>query len=135
MNVSKSQGVLDIEISAFERECNVIFPSAYREFLRKYGISGVMKGADYEFHKLHDVKEWSDELICENGVDISWLGSFFVFAIHQGYQIFLFQLGVGDDPIVYSYTEGDKGISSVGMRFSEFVAAYIREESTPKTRS
>jgi hypothetical protein len=43
--------------------------------------------------------------------------------MHQGYFFEYFVIDGSDDPIVYSYMEGDKDVKSSARRLSEWVAS------------
>lgn len=129
MTKLRKLGVSEEAINQLEESLGFRLPLAYRRFLLEFGVSGTFVGTRYEFRFLEEMQREAADLLLENGMEESLLDDYFVFAIHQGYQISCFRKVCSDDPDVYIYTEGDEGVTSMGVIFSVLVEKLRSEES------
>jgi len=93
-------------------------PNSYIEFMKMAGNGiGFLRGSDYTFCNIGKLKIWAIELLEEDNSKETLTDNDFVFFMHQGYQFVFFKLDEGNNPPVYSYTEGDNS-------FTEYKSIY-----------
>lgn len=95
-----------LEVDLFEQKSGITFPKSYRDFLLLMGKGAgkFLVGSDIFFDEIGDLQEAGRILLEENNLP-AFDPNLFVFWMHQGYQMMLFDLNSGDDPIVYYYNE------------------------------
>jgi SMI1/KNR4 family protein SUKH-1 len=105
-------------------------PSAYRHFLTRAGRGAghFLQGTTAFFPGLGEFREELTQLVAGSTRAWSLLPSDVVIADHQGY-IFYFLRGEGDDPPVFAYREGEPLPTRVGLSFSDWLCATIRDEA------
>lgn len=126
--VLKSRGVGligcdDEEISKLEQFFEIKLPAAYIEFLSLMGkYSGPLNvGTDCFYEDLFELRELAEELLVENSIEYALSPYSFVFEMHQGYQFLFFESNQGDNPAVFSFSEGsDLGVHLVFDTYSEY---------------
>ena len=101
------KSVSPMEIENIERKYEVRLPSVYRDFLDLMGKSAgnYMLGSSVFYDELFSLKQGVEELVEENNLE-PIPASAFIFWMHQGYQAAFFNIGEGDNPPVYYFTEG-----------------------------
>lgn len=96
------------EISSFELKYNITLPQIYKSFLLTIGkgAGNYMMGS---FAFFDDLPLWEStkELIEENNLP-PLPPDAFPFWMHQGYMAAWFKVTEGDNPPVYSFTEGNQ---------------------------
>lgn len=125
----KKLGASEKDVSAVEAVVGFRLPIIYRQFLLEFGVSGTFVGTKYECSCLVEMQKEARELLVENGIDPLILDGYFVFSIHQGYQISCFRKADSDDPEVFCYTEGDESIIGMRVSFSNLIEQLKMEES------
>lgn len=98
------------KIQSIEKEYSVQLPLEYKTFLKLMGngAGSFMLGSSVFFNELFDLRSGAIELCEENNIPII-PNSAFVFWMHQGYQAAYFNIGEGDNPPVYYFSEGKVG--------------------------
>ena len=98
------------KITQLEMFYKVSLPGVYKQFLKLMGNgAGVyMQGSSVFFDEIYSLKQWAEELISDNNFR-SLPQHAFVFWMHQGYQLAYFNIGEGEDPPVYYFSEGKGG--------------------------
>ncbi|TDC63718.1 SMI1/KNR4 family protein [Micromonospora sp. KC207] len=98
-------------------------PSRYVEFLRLMGkaAGALLVGTDAFYPGILGLKRDGLELVTGSGLDGLVPSDVIVFAMHQGYQVYWMSSELSDDPPVYMYQEGDKGVSREWKSFTDFL--------------
>ncbi|GGM29598.1 MULTISPECIES: SMI1/KNR4 family protein [Micromonospora] len=98
-------------------------PGRYVEFLQVMGRKAgrLLAGTDAFYLDILGLKQEASDVLAENSVgDLIQDGSV-VFAMHQGCQVYWLPGSALDDPPVFMYQEGDRGVSKVWGSFTEFL--------------
>lgn len=119
-------GCTTVEIEEIARVQHVPLPAGYREFLLLAGRSAgkLMKGSDWKYPFLLEIKKECQELVVDNGNSPDFLDGAVVFMMHQGYMFYYFPAEhVGEaDPLVWMYVEGEENLPGpADGRFSNFL--------------
>lgn len=96
-------------------------PESYIQFMAVAGngIEEFLRGSDFEYKRLDDMREAAEQLLREGG--LKPLGtSDHVFSMHQGYQFYFFHNGG-----VYYFIEGADNIEKRHDSFEEFFDAIL----------
>ena len=119
----------DLEIIQFEQQKGITLPSNYKDFLKimGHGAGKFLRGSDCFYQHLPQIQEWAKQLLVENDFPEALPEDTFVFFMHQGYQFSFFRLSQGDNPLTYSYCEGQQEPYLVKSHdtFSDFLAVEI----------
>ncbi|HVJ84074.1 MAG TPA: SMI1/KNR4 family protein [Caulifigura sp.] len=112
------------EIDSLESALGHPLPVAYRAYLRVCGTHPPkhLIGSDCVIGCLVDNNKAAMELLADNGINKPD-APMVTFLMHQGYFFEYFLIDESDDPLVYSYMEGDKNIKPSVRHFSEWVGA------------
>jgi hypothetical protein len=106
-------------------------PKLYYDFLILMGKRPypLMVGTDWSYKHLLEIKEWSIELIQEEGEDPSLLDDALVIAMHQGYMMYYipFISMVSEDPPVWVYVEKEAP-KMIALTFREFLLQVVDME-------
>ncbi len=102
-------GCTDDEIADIETFAGGKLPASFRAFLQVMGKEGNWYTAtvQYVWPGLKTNRKWANEIIQENESDYQLSPNAFVFSCLNGYFSF-FILDEGDDPLVYTFSEGSK---------------------------
>lgn len=117
-------GCSEKEILEIEFFFNVKLPVLYKKFLSKMGHNAgdFLSGTDAFYNNIFSIREWAKELLIECNEPFELKDNYFIFAIHQGYQFWFFDIEDDKyDPPIYYYFEGDKSYFKKYDRFSEFL--------------
>ncbi|AUC16432.1 hypothetical protein BTO06_15295 [Tenacibaculum sp. SZ-18] len=109
----------------YEAKKNISFPIVYIDFFSKYQkkLPHGLVGTDV-FNGVEDLNLWAKELLNENNVKDFLREDDFVFMMHQGYMFWYFKISGDENPMVYSYFEGDLKPKDRG-KLKYFLAEYI----------
>jgi hypothetical protein len=117
------------EVRILEKAIQLTLPEAYKEYLLTMGkYSGRMNaGTDCFYDNIFDLKGPAKDLLVLNKVDFELPPDAFVFSMHQGYEFDFFRTSEGDNPAVFSFSEGnlDKGVFKSADSFSEFLSLVV----------
>jgi hypothetical protein len=101
-------------------------PAEYVCFLQRIGCGAgpYLRGTDTFYPRIITIgiRAAATDLFRENDTGIQLSPDAFVFAMHQGYQVFWFPSVMDDDPKVIMYQEGDKGSSREWDSFSTYLS-------------
>lgn len=117
-------GVSDEELREFaEDQAITSIPGRYAEFLKAMGRAAgpLLVGTDAFYPDIIGLKRDGLELLADSGVAGLASSDVIVIAMHQGYQVYWMADVSTDDPPVYMYQEGDKGISKKWDSLTEFL--------------
>ncbi|WP_412742821.1 SMI1/KNR4 family protein [Krasilnikovia sp. MM14-A1004] len=117
-------GISAAEIDEVAEDQSVAsMPSRYVEFLRVMGRTAgpLLVGTDAFYPDILGIKRDGLELLTDNSVSGFAPTSAIFFAMHQGYQVYWMPSSLSDDPPVYMYQEGDKGVTREWRSFTEFL--------------
>jgi hypothetical protein len=117
-------GISAAEIGEVAEDQSVAsMPGRYVEFLRVMGRAAgpLLVGTDAFYPDILGIKRDGLELLNDNGVSGFAPTNAIVFAMHQGYQVYWMPNSLSDDPPVYMYQEGDKGVTREWKSFTEFL--------------
>ena len=122
------RGLAPDELDRIEADQGVKVPDQYRRFLEVAGAGAgsLWKGSDAFYPAVLGIKNAAEELLIESGNPFELDADALVIIMHQGYQFF-FLLGVGEDPPVFAYVEGEPGPERVAPSFSVFLRRAILE--------
>ena len=95
------------QIAEIESKFDCRLPKIYKAFLSRFGNGAgrFFLGSDVFYPSVLELRDWASELLVDDG-EIMLNDESFVFAMHQGYQFFFFNLDQNDDPEVHYYMEG-----------------------------
>ena len=115
----------DDEIKKLESYYDILLPDAYKQFLKLMGKGSLnyMKGTDYTYNWLFEMKEGANEILLESNMKELAIETF-VFWMHQGYQFCYFYLDSRiKNPAVYYYNEcySSLGIIKVTDALTDFL--------------
>ncbi|MCC8379288.1 SMI1/KNR4 family protein [Xenorhabdus sp. PB30.3] len=118
------QGCDAKQLSELESKYGAL-PESYKLFLSLMGIDAgdFQIGTSISFDELDDINEGVIELMYENMITPP--ENMFAFLLHQGYSSLFFVDRTQQDPIVYSYTEGNP-IKKTEYTFSEYILEEIK---------
>jgi hypothetical protein len=106
-------------------------PAEYVCYLRRIGKGAgpYLRGTDTFYPRIImiGIRSSARDLFRESGSQIQLAPDSFVFAMHQGYQVFWFPTVMDDDPKVMMYQEGDKAPCREWDRFSGYLNSMIKE--------
>jgi hypothetical protein len=113
------------EVQILEEYLHCSLPQAYREYLLSMGkYSGrINAGTDCFYSDLFNLKPAAIELLATKKVEKNLPSDAVVFSMHQGYEFDFFRRSEGDNPPVYSYSEGDvtaNGFRRTSDSFTEY---------------
>lgn len=111
------------EIVDLEKELEVFFPEAYREFLLWMGkdTGKFLIGSEVTYQHLAKIQGWANEVLEERELPLLPPNAF-VFYIHQSYQFAYFLLNEGDDPKIYFFDESiTKGVELLRESYSQWL--------------
>ncbi|MEV6953803.1 SMI1/KNR4 family protein [Streptomyces sp. NPDC051183] len=114
------------EIAAVAGDQSASIGEAYREFLKIAGKSAgrLFVGSDIFFPQMLGLWGDSKDLLDENDCPPFLQSTDRVFMMHQGYQ-FYFLRGIGDDPEVWSYCEGDSTPKQDSPKFTDWLRCWV----------
>jgi hypothetical protein len=117
------RGCTEAEIQRLETHFDLHLPERYREFLRMMGRGAgeFFIGIDVFYSVLFKLKSWAEELLKECSTDFKLPEDAFVFSMHQGYAFQYFLISEGDDPPIYSYTEGCGVPELIANSFTDYL--------------
>jgi hypothetical protein len=122
------------EIQKVQTDLHIQLPSAYREFLQVFGhcTGALLFVSDIALRDSADAaqrQEQGREIFREASRSLAEYRNPFVFMIHEGYAVFFFELGAGDDPPVLAldFDGVTNPCREVAKSFSEFLLAECRE--------
>ncbi|MBM7565956.1 SMI1/KNR4 family protein [Paenibacillus sacheonensis] len=115
------------EIASLERGFARPLPLTYRAYLSAAGHESgkLFRGTDASFSVLEELQPEARELLRENGDLFTLPETAFVFAMHQGWVIYYFELDKGDDPPVLCWSEGS---GAAAETISPSYSAYLMDE-------
>lgn len=118
------KGCTDREVAELEEKINIALPEIYKTFLLKAGHKAgkFHVGTDMFYRHLFNLREFAEELLEENNVDLTLPKTAFVFLMHQGYQFLYFDSTLKNPPI-YGYNEGNEGPQLLYKKFTDFLFA------------
>ena len=106
-------------------------PAEYVSYLKRIGKGAgpYLRGTDTFYPRIITIgiRSAASDLFRENDTEIQLTPDSFVFAMHQGYQVFWFPTVMDDDPKVMMYQEGDKAPCREWDRFSDYLNSMIKE--------
>ncbi|MCZ8520887.1 MULTISPECIES: SMI1/KNR4 family protein [Paenibacillus] len=126
------KGCSEAEINLLEQEMRIKLPESYIQYLLAVGhYSGrLFQGTTTKYSELKGLQHEAKALLRENNDPIELPESAFVFSMHQGYEIRLFELNAGDNPPVMEWYEGSaKGIVKLYDSFEEFLSDSIYQHA------
>ncbi|MEV6524755.1 SMI1/KNR4 family protein [Longispora sp. NPDC051575] len=131
--VEQFRGLSAEEIRAVGADQPAPLAAAYRCFLSLIGggAGRFLRGSDVFHPDVLGLGEAARELLAENEVAFTLTDADRVILMHQGYQ-FDFLRGDGDDPQVWSYSEGgepEDGPSLRHARFTDWLDGQVREQT------
>src|SRR5262245_23536290 len=115
-------GLTEDEIRQLAEDQHVkSLPVAYLKFLRLMGRSAglLLRGTDAFYPSIIGLKDDAKNLMEAEGFGGLLPRDAFVFAMHQGYQVYWFQSTEGENPTVYLFQEGDGGVSREWPTFTD----------------
>lgn len=100
------RGLTEPEIEALEKEYEMIFPKAYKYFLRKYaaGELQIFDNQTYDAEGIAEAREVSKDLLSQDKITLP--SNYFAFSQWQGYQFYYFINSGADNPDTFLYIEG-----------------------------
>ncbi|QOV90480.1 SMI1/KNR4 family protein [Humisphaera borealis] len=119
-----------------EQQLGVVFPAAYRAFLRIAGYEcEALAGSHYSIDDdLADLQRAGERIASHEKVELPQ--DAFVFLVHQGFACHFFLTEDGEDPAVFQCVEGMGPIERVASHFSEWLLQELtRSESYREERS
>lgn len=126
-------GVSKEEVCKKERELNVVFPNAYKEYLMQMGKDtspGFLTGADCFFKDIVNLKKYAEELLEEDETPFKLKDNYFVFWMMQGMIFAFFKLNTNDDPEIFVYDENSEqeDFFKISPSFSSFLNSILQNE-------
>lgn len=119
------------EVNNLEKQLNVKFPIAYKQFLLEMGhcAGSFFRGTNiYVDNDFFDLQRSAKKILDRNGNNFSLPSNAFVFSMHQGYQFNYFHIDQNEDPPVYFYEEVPECLEKRWDKFSQFLLDSAKEE-------
>ena len=120
------RGLTEDEISEVEADQATPLPGVYREFLKTMGKGAgrLLVGSDAFYPSILGLKDAARELLAESGDPFELEESDVVVLMHQGYT-FLFLRGIGEDPPVFQWVEGDPEPKQIASTLPELLSSEL----------
>lgn len=125
---TQCMGYRDDEIHALEHQLAVSLPPVFHAYLRTFGHARgpLFAGSDATPAAMPTYRGWAAELVAESGASSRFLlPEIVIFLFHQGYAFCYFHATKGDNPPIYTYTEGDRAPQGGQHTFLDFLTSEI----------
>jgi hypothetical protein len=105
-----------------EKKYDLELPEVYKIWIQMDGPSDPsFVGTDMDFPYLSELQHWAENLFKEAGLNFKLPEKSFVFAMHQGYQLYYFICDGSPDPEVWYYMEGDSSPTVLCRSLTEYL--------------
>lgn len=126
-------GLSDDQIAEIEARClhGVKAPVVYVEFMKNMGrcAGPLLAGTDIFYPAIVQYQEELMDFVRRDSSGMLPPDDAFIFASHQGYQVYWMATGGGGDPAVDEYQESD-GIVQHWESFTDFIASELSAASS-----